>query len=161
MKQTFKKPSYYLLSQAMDGDEKAIEKILAFYDPYISKCCLRPLYDEYGNIYFQAFTVRTWRKRLSNLNTFLTPHIYWGIHITICVNYNQHNRSAAQKNPVNKICLLLVFSVPTERAAIATGNDLRGLGICHQQALAGIPETGFLLNTQSYVRLHCLPVVYQ
>ena len=52
-----------------------------------------------------------------------------------------------------------VFSVPTERAAIATGNDLRGLGICHQQALAGIPETGFLLNTQSYVRLHCLPVV--
>lgn len=29
-------------------------------------------------------------KRLSNLNTFLTPHIYWGIHITICVNYNQH-----------------------------------------------------------------------
>ena len=49
MKQTFKKPSYYLLSQAMDGDEKAIEKILAFYDPYISKCCLRPLYDEYGD----------------------------------------------------------------------------------------------------------------
>ena len=51
MKHTFKKPSYYLLSQAMDGDEKAIEKILAFYDPYISKCCLRPLYDEYGNVY--------------------------------------------------------------------------------------------------------------
>ena len=42
------------------------------------------------NIYSQAFTVRTYRKRLSNLNTFLTPHIYWGIHITICVNYNQH-----------------------------------------------------------------------
>ena len=51
MKQTFKKPSYYLLSQAMDGDEKAIEKILAFYDLYISKCCLCPLYDEYGNVY--------------------------------------------------------------------------------------------------------------
>ena len=51
MKQTFKKPSYYLLSQAMDGDEKAIEKILAIYDPYISKCCLRSLYDEYGNVY--------------------------------------------------------------------------------------------------------------
>ena len=50
MKQTFKKPSYYLLSQAMDGDEKAIEKILAFYDPYISKCCLRPFYDRYGNV---------------------------------------------------------------------------------------------------------------
>ena len=33
-------------------------------------------------------------------------------------------------------CLLFVFSVPTERAAIATGNDLRGLGICHQQAFS-------------------------
>lgn len=47
-----------------------------------------------------------------------------------------HNRSAAQKNPVNKVCQLFVFSVPTERAAIATGNDLRGLGICHQQAFS-------------------------
>ena len=26
------------------------------------------------------------------------------------------------------------FSVPTERAAITAGDDLRGLGICHQQA---------------------------
>ena len=59
------------------------------------------------NIYFQAFTVRTWRKRLSNLNTFLTPHIYWGIHITICVNYNQHMAEAilersALTEPVKK-----------------------------------------------------------
>lgn len=51
MKHALRKPSYYLLSQAIDGDERAIEKILAFYDPYISKCCLRPLYDEYGNVY--------------------------------------------------------------------------------------------------------------
>ncbi|WP_279220776.1 helix-turn-helix domain-containing protein [Butyricicoccus sp. AM32-19] len=50
MKQLFKKPSYYLISSAMDGNEKAIEKLLAFYDPYISKCCLRSLYDEYGNV---------------------------------------------------------------------------------------------------------------
>ena len=50
-KQLFKKPSYYLISSAMDGNEKAIEKLLAFYDPYISKCCLRSLYDEYGNVY--------------------------------------------------------------------------------------------------------------
>ena len=35
----------------MDGNEQSIERILAFYDPYISKCCLRPLYDEYGNVY--------------------------------------------------------------------------------------------------------------
>lgn len=51
MKQLFKKPSYYLISSAMDGNEKAIEKLLAFYDPYISKCCLRSLYDEYGNVF--------------------------------------------------------------------------------------------------------------
>ncbi|HFK2996269.1 TPA: helix-turn-helix domain-containing protein, partial [Clostridioides difficile] len=23
---------------------------LQFYEPYISKCCLRPFYDEYGNV---------------------------------------------------------------------------------------------------------------
>ena len=34
-----------------DDYETAIEKLLAFYDPYISKCCLRSLYDEYGNVY--------------------------------------------------------------------------------------------------------------
>lgn len=58
MKQLFKKPSYYLISSAMDGNEKAIEKLLAFYDPYISKCCLRSLYDEYGNVYNGAFQSR-------------------------------------------------------------------------------------------------------
>ena len=51
MKQLFKKPSYYLISSAMDGNEKAIEKLLAFYDLYISKCCLRSLYDEDGVYY--------------------------------------------------------------------------------------------------------------
>lgn len=51
MKKKYKHPSYYQISSAMDGNEKAIENILAFYDPYISKCCLRPLYDEYGNVY--------------------------------------------------------------------------------------------------------------
>ena len=47
----YNKPSYSLISSAVDGDEKAIEKILAFYDPYLCKCCLRPLYDEYGNVH--------------------------------------------------------------------------------------------------------------
>ncbi|HGS9602687.1 TPA: helix-turn-helix domain-containing protein [Clostridioides difficile] len=51
MRYTFKKPSYSLISSAMDGNEKVIDKLLAFYDPYISKCCLRPLYDEYDNVY--------------------------------------------------------------------------------------------------------------
>ena len=40
-----------VLAEYADGNEKAIEKLLAFYDPYISKCCLRSLYDEYGNVY--------------------------------------------------------------------------------------------------------------
>ena len=45
MKKKYKHPSYYQISSAMDGNENAIENILAFYDPYISKCCLRPLYE--------------------------------------------------------------------------------------------------------------------
>ena len=27
------------------------QKLLLFYEAYISKCCLRPFYDEYGNVY--------------------------------------------------------------------------------------------------------------
>ena len=46
-----KHPSYYLISSAMDGNETSIEKLLQFYDPYISKCCLRLLYDDYGNVH--------------------------------------------------------------------------------------------------------------
>ena len=41
------RPSFYLISSAVDGNVNAIEKILALYDPYISKCCLRPFYDKY------------------------------------------------------------------------------------------------------------------
>ena len=44
-------PSFYLISSAVDGNENAIEKLLLFYEAYISKCCLRPFYDEYGNVY--------------------------------------------------------------------------------------------------------------
>ena len=51
MKKGYKLPPYRLISSAVDGNEQSIERILAFYDPYISKCCLRPLYDEYGNVY--------------------------------------------------------------------------------------------------------------
>ena len=51
METNFKHPSFYLISSAVDGNEKAIDKLLQFYDPYISKCCLRPFYDEYGNVY--------------------------------------------------------------------------------------------------------------
>ena len=51
MKSTAKCPSYAAITAASDGDEVAIQKILSHYDAYISKACLRPLYDEYGNIY--------------------------------------------------------------------------------------------------------------
>lgn len=44
------RPSFYLISSAVDGNVNAIEKILALYDLYISKCCLRPFYDKYGNV---------------------------------------------------------------------------------------------------------------
>ena len=33
------RPSFYLISSAVDGNVNSIEKILALYDPYISKCC--------------------------------------------------------------------------------------------------------------------------
>ena len=36
---------------AATSDEAAIQKILDFYDGYISKLSLRKLYDEYGNVY--------------------------------------------------------------------------------------------------------------
>ena len=44
------------------------------------------------------------------------------------------NRRGNRKNHDNRFSPLLFFSVPTERAAITAGDDLRGLGTCHQQA---------------------------
>ena len=51
MKSAKKCPPYHLIAAAADGDEKAMERLLVFYDAYISKASLRPLYDEYGNVY--------------------------------------------------------------------------------------------------------------
>ena len=79
MKQLFKKPSYYLISSAMDGNEKAIEKLLAFYDPYISKCCLRSLYDEYGNVYIVVDMELNLLRKVNNyfyLFYFLSQNIF-------------------------------------------------------------------------------------
>ena len=45
------RPSFYLISSAVDGNVNSIEKILAFVYKRQSKCCLRSLYDEYGNVY--------------------------------------------------------------------------------------------------------------
>ena len=49
-RKTSKCPPYRLISSAANGDEKAIQKIIDFYDSYISACCMRKLYDEYGNV---------------------------------------------------------------------------------------------------------------
>jgi len=51
-------PSFFLISSAVDGNENAIEKLLLFYEAYISKCCLRPFYDEYGNVYIVVGEIR-------------------------------------------------------------------------------------------------------
>ena len=39
-----------LFYQQQEGDPEAIETVMKFYDGYISKLCLRKLYDEYGNV---------------------------------------------------------------------------------------------------------------
>ncbi len=51
MKSTTKCPPYAIIAAATAGNEMAIGKVLNHYDAYISKASLRPLYDEYGNIY--------------------------------------------------------------------------------------------------------------
>lgn len=55
---------------------------------------------------------------------------------------------------------LWVFSVTKERAAVTAGGDLWGLGRYHQQALQRIfRRREILCNKQTYVSLHCLPIV--
>ena len=56
-------PSFFLISSAVDGNENAIEKLLLFYEAYISKCCLRPFYDEYGNVYISPILPGTGSQR--------------------------------------------------------------------------------------------------
>ena len=42
---------YHVILSAKNGDEKAIERILAHYDPLITKYSTRRTFDEYGNVY--------------------------------------------------------------------------------------------------------------
>jgi len=44
-------PEFTLIFAATGGDVQAIEEILTHYDAYLSKKCLRILYDESGRIY--------------------------------------------------------------------------------------------------------------
>lgn len=39
------------IASAVDGDEKAIQKVLKHYEGYITKLSLRTMVDEYGNTY--------------------------------------------------------------------------------------------------------------
>ena len=48
-------PSFCIISPAVDGNENVIEKLLLFYEAYISKCCLHQFYDEYGNVYKRRY----------------------------------------------------------------------------------------------------------
>lgn len=41
---------FEVILSAAEGDPEAIETVMSFYDGYISKLCLRKLYDEYGNV---------------------------------------------------------------------------------------------------------------
>lgn len=50
MNQTNKYPPYALIDKAVNGDESAITLLLKYYEAYISKLCLRPLYNEYGKV---------------------------------------------------------------------------------------------------------------
>ena len=38
------------ISDASNGNQDAIQNILNHYEAYISKCCQRPLFDEYNNV---------------------------------------------------------------------------------------------------------------
>ncbi|MFQ8920851.1 MAG: helix-turn-helix domain-containing protein [Clostridium paraputrificum] len=51
VKDVNKCPSYYIISSAVEGNEKSMYKLLEIYDSYISKASLRPLFDSYGNVY--------------------------------------------------------------------------------------------------------------
>jgi len=51
MKSMKRCPLFSTISDAADGNDGEIEKILMHYDSYIAKASLRPLYDEYGNRY--------------------------------------------------------------------------------------------------------------
>ena len=39
---------FEIILSATEGDPEAIETVMKFYDGYISKLCLRKLYDEYN-----------------------------------------------------------------------------------------------------------------
>lgn len=57
------------------GDENAIEMILNFYDGYISKLSLRPMHDDYGNVYMVIDSELKGRIQTSMINMILNFEI--------------------------------------------------------------------------------------
>lgn len=50
-------PSFSSILEATNnGNIDAIKQILYHYDPYVSKCSLRPLFDEYNNVHISIDT---------------------------------------------------------------------------------------------------------
>ncbi len=45
------KLSYNLIERAVSGDESAVKRIVAIYEPYINTLASKPLYDSEGNEY--------------------------------------------------------------------------------------------------------------
>nr|WP_279220500.1 helix-turn-helix domain-containing protein [Dorea sp. OM07-5] len=63
------RPSFYLISSAVDGNVNSIEKILALYDPYISKCCLRPFINRSTSFRSRKNSLEEIKKKLKeNMN---------------------------------------------------------------------------------------------
>ena len=107
-----------------------------------------------------------WNKNGKPILPISRPKMIWKNFIMFGLMWNiywrflpRHNRSAAQKNLVNKV-VCFSFSAFQRNAQPLPPAMISGVwGYVTNKHLAGIPGTGFLLNTQSYVRLHCLPVV--
>ena len=76
--------TYEVDQQIKEGEQTTAIK--ATYDPYISKCCLRPLYDEYGNVSFIADTCTHQTADRSNhtTNIILT---FFSRHPVDCIQY--------------------------------------------------------------------------
>ena len=91
-------PSFFLISSAVDGNENAIEKLLLFYEAYISKCCLRPFYDEYGNVYivvavlFLAFFLE-FVMRLPHYGPFVKIKTYVQLKNAVLKNAGSHSKT--------------------------------------------------------------------
>ncbi|MEG0330715.1 MAG: helix-turn-helix domain-containing protein [Longicatena sp.] len=70
-----KLPTFQQITLAVDGDECTINKLLNDYDAYISKACLRPFYDEYGNVYIVVDLELKGRIREALMQMFLSFEI--------------------------------------------------------------------------------------